>query len=178
MDNETNAFPVLASIRARRKRLGISQSEFSRLTGISQSMLTRIERGSVMPGYNKAVGIFERLTELEHKDQKVASDIMNRDLIILKGSDTVGKVMRLAKEHSISQFPVMDGANIVGSIRLVDIMGLSMDSRIGWRLNPPFAMINESTPSSIVRELLKHDREVLVMRKAKPIGIITVDDFL
>ena len=171
-------FPNLKSIRIRRKRLELSQMKFSKLVGISQSMLTKIENGIVIPSYKKAIDIFEKLDELENSTEKVAKDIMHKNVIKLKTTDTVENAVKLAKSHGISQFPIVDNGRFVGSIQTLDLIGLNYDMKIGWKINTPFPTVNENTPINIIREMLKHEQAIIVVNKGEIVGIITAEDFL
>lgn len=171
-------FPNINSIGIRRKRLNLSQNQLAKKVGISQSMLTKIERGLVIPSYGKAVDIFNELDALEHTDDKIATDMMKKDVTCLKSSDTVEKAAKLAKKYAISQFPVVDGDRIIGSIRTSDLLELPKDMKIGWKINTPFPTVNENAPITTIRELLKHEQAVLVVRKSDIIGIVTAEDLL
>lgn len=173
-----NSFPSLQSIRIRRKRLELGQMKFSKLVGISQSMLAKVESGVVIPSYQKAIDMFEKLDELEHSNEKTAGDIMHKNVIKLKPTDPVEKAARLAKSYGISQFPIVDDKRLLGSIQTLDLIGLDPDVKVGWKSNAPFPAVNESTPVSTVRELLKHERAVIVVNKGGLVGIITAEDFL
>jgi len=171
-------FPELQSIRIRRKKLNISQNEFAKSVGISQSMLTKIENGVVVPSYKKAADIFEKLEELEHRDEKTAKEIMKKNVIKLRTFDTVGKAAKYAKSYGVSQFPVVDKGKIIGSIETPDLIDMDLSTRIGFKFNPPFPTMNESTPVSIIREVLKYQRAIIVVKKGEIEGIITAEDLL
>jgi predicted transcriptional regulator len=173
-----NTFPALQSIGIRRKRLELSQAKFSKMAGLSQSMLNKIENGVVVPSYKIAIDIFEKLDELENSKEKTAMNIMHKNVVKLKPTDTVEKASRLAKSYSISQFPVVDDDRHVGSIQTIDLIELQHDMKIGAKLNTPFPTVNENTPVNIIREILKHDKAVIVVNKKGISGIITAEDFL
>jgi predicted transcriptional regulator len=165
-------------IQRRRKVLGLTQSQLAKQVGISQSLLTKIERGLVVPNYKTATEIFDFLESSENTGQKLAKDSMNAHVITLKASDTVQKAVSLVKKHAISQFPVVGGHKLVGSVASVDFIGRPRDSRIGEMLEEPFPTVNETTPLSIVKSILKSSRAVLVMNKGEIRGIITAEDLL
>lgn len=171
-------FPNLDAIGIRRRRLGATQSAFAKSVGISQSMLTKIERGKVMPSYGMAIKIFEKLQELEKGETKTAAEVMRKKVFELKNSDTVGTAATLAKRHSLSQFPVVSAGRIVGSISTTDLVGLDRGTKIGWKMQPPFPTVNEETPIGIVKELIKHEKAVVVARRGEIVGIITAEDLL
>lgn len=171
-------FPQLSSIGIRRKKAGMTQSAFAKAVGVSQSMLTKIERGKTVPSYKIAVEIFNKLEDIEHQDEKVAKEFMNSKVITLESTDSVGAAAKLAKQHSISQFPVISKGKIVGSTSTLDLIVMPKEARVGWSLKPPFPTVHEDTPLSVVRNLLTNGPAVVVVRKDQIIGMITAEDLL
>ena len=54
-------------IKVIRKNLDLTQEELSRLSGISQSLIARIEAGTVDPSFSKAERIFSALEKAKSK---------------------------------------------------------------------------------------------------------------
>ncbi|MDE1846255.1 MAG: helix-turn-helix domain-containing protein, partial [Candidatus Micrarchaeota archaeon] len=158
-------FPELSSIGIRRRKAGMTQSAFAKAVGISQSMLTKIERGKTVPSYKIAVEIFNKLEGIEHQGEKVAREFMNKKVIALDSADSVAEAARLAKQHSISQFPVVSKGKIVGSTSTLDLIVLPKEAKVGWSLKPPFPTVHEETPLSTIRSLLTTGPAVVVVRK-------------
>lgn len=171
-------FPNLSEIQRRRKILGLTQNQLAKQVGISQSLLTKIERGLVVPNYQTAIDIFGFLESGESRDQKLAKDAMHTHVIVLRPTDTVQKAVELVKRHSISQFPVVDRRRLVGSVASVDLIGKSKGSKISEIHEEPFPTVNETTPLSIVKSILKGSRAVVVLNKGEIKGIITAEDLL
>ena len=171
-------FPSLADVQRRRKILGLTQSQLAKQVGISQSLLTKIERGLVVPNYKTATEIFAFLESAENTNQKLAKDAMHSHVIALKPSDTVQKAVALVKKHAFSQFPVVEGHKLVGSIASVDLIGKQRSASVRDMLEEPFPAVNETTPLSVVKSILKSSRAVLVLNKGEIKGIITAEDLL
>ncbi len=171
-------FPNLRDIQRRRKILGLTQNQLAKRVGISQSLLTKIERGKVVPNYGIATEIFTVLEELENVDQKLAKDIMHKNVITLKPNDTVERAARLAKKYAISQFPVVEGHRQLGSVASSDLIWNSKSSKIRDIHKEPFPSVNETTPISVVKGILRSSRAVIVLNKGEITGIITADDLL
>ena len=57
--------PELTQIKAMRRRLAVSQKGLAFITGASQSLISRVEAGAVVPAYDKAKTIFDALERLE-----------------------------------------------------------------------------------------------------------------
>lgn len=171
-------FPELSLIKERRKRLGITQIKLAKIVGISQSMLAKIENGYVEPSYKVAVEIFKKLEELEHTNEKKASDVMNEKVVALKPNNTIEKASQLAKKYNFSQFPVVENGRQVGSIRTSDMMLVNKEDKVAQHMVEPFPTVSESTPVSLIREILKSNQAVIVVSKGKIVGIITSHDLI
>ena len=73
--------PPLSSIREAREGLGVSQALLSRVTGIGPSTISRIENGTLTPGYDTAATIFLALNHLA-ANRKALRDPTGEDDII------------------------------------------------------------------------------------------------
>lgn len=171
-------FPQLESVGIRRKKLGLTQSSFAKSIGLSQSMLTKIERGKTVPNYNIAVQIFSKLEQEENRGEISIKDVMKKTVIELKPSDSIQTAAKIAKKHGISQFPVTQNGKIVGSIRTSDLIGLPKEAKVGWKIEAPFPTVHENSPISVVKKLLAHNPAVIVVRKDQIIGLVTAEDLL
>ncbi|MDE1860929.1 MAG: CBS domain-containing protein [Candidatus Micrarchaeota archaeon] len=171
-------FPELSSISKRRKALGITQKRLASMAGISQSLLTKVERGVVVPNYGIARDIFFALSEYEHASEKKLSDVMRRKVIFLKINNTVSDAARLAKRHSVSQFPVIRQGNIIGGVTISMLIDRPKDATIGSLMNEPFPTLNSNTPLEIAKGLLKQYPAIIVMEKGMAGGIVTAEDIL
>ncbi|MCL5102237.1 MAG: CBS domain-containing protein [Candidatus Marsarchaeota archaeon] len=171
-------FPPLESIKVRRKRLGLTQQFVAKHTGISQSLLAKIEMGKVKPNYEIAKRIFENLDAMENSDSKKAVDVMNKKVIMLKPEDTVSKAVNLALRHGISQFPVEQNGSIIGTITTSDLLDAGKKDKIGKYISPAMPTVGKSMPASTIRIMLKNNAAVLVMDSGKVMGIITAEELL
>ena len=172
------SFPSLESISRRRKLLGKTQHAFAKLVGVSQSMIAKIESGKAEPSYKLATEIFEKLDELESSDTKKAEDVMSRDVVVLKGSDTVGYASSIVRDKAISQFPVLMDNGTIRSIRTNDMVGMEKDIKVGMLVKEGFPTVGPDTPLSIVIDLLRLNQAVIVMQEGKIAGIITAEDLI
>ncbi len=179
--------PSLSSIKERRKKLGWTQKELAEKSGVSQSAITKIEKGDMNPSYTLAVKIFKALDEGEREkyEGKKAKDLMNTDVIFLSSKDRVKKARELMKEHGISQIPVVDGDKVVGMITENDILegyekhGAGViDLLVEDVMGPPPIAVRKDTRMDAIVELLKQEQALLVVEDDKLEGIITRADIV
>ena len=60
----------IEKIQEIRKKLNLTQTELSKLAGVSQSLIAKLESGHIDPAYSKVKAIFEALDNQINKDQK------------------------------------------------------------------------------------------------------------
>lgn len=182
-----DTLPSLADIKKRRLKLSLTQTELARLSGVSQSLIAKIETKKIDPTYSKIKNVLYTLEELEHKEMLKAKDITSRDLISIKKEELVSKATQIMRKHNISQLPVLAGNVVVGSITERTILNRIISGEDGERLakrkveeimEDPFPIIGENSSLLVVSNLLKHNPAVLVRKKNEKLGIITKSDLL
>ncbi len=182
--------PELSDIIKRRKRLGLTQKELAKLSGVSQSLIAKIESGKVIPSYSKVKAIFDTLENLEEKVLKInikAGDIMSRKVIGVNVDCKVTEASRIMLKYGFSQLPVFDKGRVVGSISEKDIMnfvskGLKSEElsklSVSDIMDEPFPQVSIKTPIFVINYLLQVFNAVLVVDRGKLVGIITKADIL
>jgi predicted transcriptional regulator len=180
-------FPTLEDIAKRRRQLGLKQSELAKAAGVSQSLIAKLEAGTIDSSYNKVKNIFDVLERLELKTKIQAEKLLHHEVISVQKTVPLSEVVKIMKEHGISQMPVFEGKQSVGSISEKAIMhqilagqDLEEISRQPTEkiMEEAFPQINEEAPLSLISSLLQTYSAVLVSRRGEIIGIITKADLL
>src|SRR6185312_8419146 len=98
---------------------------------------------------------------------------------------TVRQALRLMSLHDVSQLPVMDGTNCVGSVSDWSLSAKSLDNTklldatVSEVMDAPFPIIELSQPVDAVAKLLsKSNPAVLVRSDGSVTGIVTRSDML
>ena len=98
---------------------------------------------------------------------------------------TVRQALKLMALHDVSQLPVMDGANCVGSVSDWSLSAKSLDntklldSTVSEVMDPPFPVVDVAQPVDNVAKLLsKSNPAVLVRSNGTVRGIVTRSDML
>jgi cystathionine beta-synthase len=98
---------------------------------------------------------------------------------------TVRQALRLMSLHDVSQLPVMDGANCVGSVSDWSLSAKSLDNTklldatVGEVMDAPFPVVDVQQPVDTVAKLLsKSNPAVLVRSNGTLQGIVTRSDML
>ncbi len=180
-------FPTLEDIAKKRRQLGLKQSELAKLAGVSQSLIAKLEAGTIDSSYTKVKTIFGVLERLEAKNRIQAEKILHTEVVTVQKKEPIAKVVQLMKEHGYSQIPVFNGKQSVGSVsektilrQILDGKDLAEISKLPTEkiMEEAFPQVSEDAPLSLISSLLQVYSGVLVSRKGVMAGIITKADLL
>jgi len=180
-------FPTIEDIAKRRRALGLKQSELAKQAGVSQSLIAKLEAGTIESSYTKVKTIFDVLERMEVKNKIQANRVLHNKVIGIQKEEPLSRVVRLMKDHGYSQLPVFDGKQPVGSISERTILrqileGKDLDQISGLSteeiMEEAFPQLSEEAPLSLISSLLQTYSAVLVSRKGEVVGIITKADLL
>jgi predicted transcriptional regulator len=178
--------PDLDDIHRLRKRFHITQTGLAERAGISQSLIARIETGSVDPRYSSVVKIFRALEDIRGSGIS-ACEIMTKNVVGVGIGDSLGKATNKMKKYNVSQMPVFDKTKPVGSISegvIIDQIsrGVNTNSisqkKVREFMEDPFPSVNSNTALSTVSVLLENSKAVLFVEGGKIKGIVTKADLL
>ncbi len=177
----------LDEISRLRKQLSLTQAELAKLSGVSQSLIAKLEAGKIEPSYSKAKALFETLQKLRRRNSKRVKDILSESVEGIDSDKTLQEVADLMIQKAISQVPVYENGKIVGSITEKTILKLLSESKspadafrkkISQVMEEPFPMVHEDTPLELVYPLFDFFQAVIITKRDKVQGIITKGDLL
>lgn len=170
-----------------RRRLNLTQQELAKLSGVSQSLIAKIESGKVDPSYSKLKALSDTLMKLQKRELKKAKDVMSKEIIGVEAEQTVADAAGLMRKYAISKLPVYKGGKVVGSISEKGIVALLSESRdpkkvfsakVENAMEEPFPTVSEETPVELLYSLLSFFPAVLVQRRSDVVGIVTKADLI
>jgi predicted transcriptional regulator len=179
--------PSLEDIHRRRKELGLTQTKLAALAGVSQSIIAKIEAGTVDPSYSVVKRILGALDGVATVPSRKVGEMMSRPVVSVSRTQFVREAVDLMKRRGYSQLPVFEGGRCVGSISEKTILdraakGEPLDSLLGRRvrdiMDSPFPVVNDDTPLDFVLGLLQGNYGVLVGKGESIVGILTKSDIL
>jgi predicted transcriptional regulator len=172
----------ISEIKKIRKKLGLTQFDLARKSGVSQSLIAKIEAGRIDPSFSNTQKIFKALDELTKEEEFLAKDIMQKKIISVKANDKVSVVIKLMKKHGFSQVPVEEKGKIVGivteKILLEKITEDFAKLKIKEVMEEAPPIISPDTRVEVISNLLKHFQIVLVAEKGNYKGLISKTDLL
>jgi cystathionine beta-synthase len=119
----------------------------------------------------------------------VGSVLSNKEgelrLVSVTTGSTVRQALRLMALHDVSQLPVMDGPNCVGSVSDWSLSAKSLDdtklldATLAEVMDPPFPVVESTQAADAIAKLLsKSNPAVLVRGNGSFVGIVTRSDML
>ncbi len=174
----------VSEIKALRKRNGLTQKQLANASGVSQSLIAKLESGLIDASYSKVSRILEALAGFGKEKEAKASEIASSRIISVSKSQKVSEAIAVMKRHGISQLPVKDKGSIIGLVSEADIIeGLHKGKDVSklkveelMQDAPP--TVPRETPLSAITELLRVSQIIIVADKGKPKGVITKADIL
>ena len=180
-------FPQINEVSKKRKLMDLTQTELAKLSGVSQSLIAKLESGKIEPSYTKVKAIFETLNKLEVKNKIKAHRINYNKVVSVQDNELVSQAVMLMKKYGYSQLPVLNRKQVVGSISEKTILNqilkgkfLDQISKLPIRevMGDSLPQVNEDAQLSLISSLLQVYPAVLITNKGNVIGIITKADFL
>jgi len=179
--------PTPEELRQYRLRVGKTQKELAAKAKVSQSLIARIEKGTIDPRVSTLRKILEALKSEESGERIVAKDIMRSPVIAVSPEDPIKKASKLMEEHNISQMPVVTKGVQVGSIseeRVIheltsgkDIRTLS-EMKVKDIMGGGFPIVGLGTDLDTLSRLVEFNPCVLTVNRDRIVGIITKSDVL
>ncbi|MDD3976717.1 CBS domain-containing protein [Methanomicrobium antiquum] len=177
--------PDSAEIREKRIELGLTQSEIAEKSGLSQSMIARIESGTVDP----RVSTIKKIVDvLNHEEISIitAGDMMHCPVISVLADETLAKTVSIMENFGISQIPVIENGVAIGCISESAIINAMDEGRIQKIqshivedfMEDGFPTIPKSTSMDTIIHLLHNHHAILVSEKGKVVGVITKHDLI
>jgi len=170
-----------------RTQLGYTQAALAKAAGVSQSIVAKIEAGTVDPTFDTLSAISMALRATTTKQSKKAADVMSSPVVGVQERDTIRSCARVMKNKGYSQLPVFRGEKMVGTItdsHIVTLLsaaqdpGKLLDDNVGKHVLPIFAVVGMDTPVEALFSLFRYLPAVLVETGDKVEGIITKIDLL
>jgi len=176
--------PSAEELRRMRIAAGLTQKELARIAGVSQSLIARIERGTVNPRMTTLRKILEALSKVS-KTNEVVEKIMTSPVISVQVDTPILHIIDIMDAKGISQVPVLDkNGKVVGMVyesTLLKILRTRKDLKKLIAIDiaePPPPQIPKETPIPLVETLLLTYPAVLVVDRDGVKGIITKIDLV
>lgn len=177
--------PTPGEIRDKRIKLGLTQTDVAMRSNLSQSMVARIEAGTVDPRVSTLKKIVGVLMDAE-RSMITAGDLMHCPVMCVNSEKTLSSTIEIMEKYDISQIPVIDNGIPVGCISESAIINAMEEGRIMKTRDHPvsdfmeegFPTVPPSTDIETIVHMLHSNHAVLVLDKGKVAGVITKHDLM
>ncbi|KAF1075238.1 XRE family transcriptional regulator [Methanogenium sp. MK-MG] len=175
--------PTPDEIREQRIKAGLTQSDVAERAGFSQSMIARIETGTVDPRASTLRRIVKILNE-SGTSRTSAGDIMTTPVISIAPEETIEHTVDVMEQYGISQVPVITHGVPIGCVSESAIIAAmengtiqrSMKNTVTDIMEEGFPTVAPSEKIDAIVHSLRNHHAVLVMNKGKVVGVITKHD--
>jgi predicted transcriptional regulator len=177
--------PSASELKNKRETLGLKQTDVARMAGISQSMIARIESGTVDPRLSTLRKVIDVLTDAE-RSKVTARNVMCRPVYSVLVSDPISRAVGIMEERGISQVPVLENGVPVGCISETAIV-TAMDRGplpretvllVKDYMESGFPTVPPDADLTTVVHILQNNHAVLVVDRGTIQGVITKHDLI
>ena len=179
--------PDISEIKNKRKKAEITQSELAKETGVSQSLIAKIEAGAVSPSYGNAKRLFDFFESIHEKSGAKAAELMTKRVIGISPEMTLKQAIRVMKKNALSQLPVIEEGknkgtvsekNLLEKMNNAEDINKAVEMPVSTIMSEAMPTVSEEIQLSTISALLQQSPGVIVAKNGKITGIITKSDLL
>jgi predicted transcriptional regulator len=172
---------LIRDMKYRREKLGWSQARLARESRVSQSLLNKMERGVIIPSYNK----IQRIDYALSREKKIPSSIIGEfmsPIVSVSIDDNVEKAASIMKQNNYSQLPVKRGKEYVGTVSSIGLVGAPYEEPIFGYVERPFRIVRYDVRLGVGRDMFRRERLIAVLVRRTDseeiAGIVTAHDLI
>ena len=181
-----SGLPTPEYIRMLRKRLGITQKELARRAGVSQSLIARIEKGTVDPRLSTLRKILNVLESAEPMGERVVN-VMRGPVVTVEPDTPLEEIARTMWEKGISQVPVVTRqGHVIGTVEEKDLVDAiikygshALRLKAKEIMDDPLPIVGVGERlENVVNLLMSGTPAVLVVKEGRLVGVVTKSDII
>jgi predicted transcriptional regulator len=158
----------------------------ARRSGVSQSLIAKIEAGLLDPSFTKLKAISDALERLDARPHLTAEGVMVRDVVAVFADQPVEQAVDHVARRGISQLPVLDDGTLVGTVTEARLLAFIAQTGGPDALRRPVRDVMTEALPQVPPEthieglvsLLEVFPAVLVAANGRVQGIVTKSDLL
>ena len=186
---KTKILELAREFKRRRQFLGLTQSKLASFSGVSQSIITKLERGVIDPTYSTVLKIEQALTDRESFSNRSAKDVMIKDVVSVSSRSKLSDALYLMRDNDYSQLLVRtstkQGDKLVGVLyekHILDAIAQKKDiakTSVSSFLSDMPLIVPLSYSVKDLGSIFQNNKVLCVLvadRKREVIGLITKSD--
>jgi len=182
LHGRTMEIPTGGYLRQWRKSLGLTQSLLAERSGLTQSVIAKVETGSVDPRASTLRKMVGALKREERPDQAhTVGDIMISEVTTLTRTDTVQSAIDKMVLGGISHLPVLgETGSVVGLVSESSLLkgGVGKESFVDEVMRADYSMVDIDISVEEARRLLGEEEVLLVNRRGVLVGLVSRIDMV
>lgn len=169
---------LVEDIKRKRKKLDLTQKELAKRTGVSQSLIAKLEQKKNIPNYRTIKKIYDFLEKKIDSSQQSAREIANPKIFSISPEKTRREAAELMSEKNLNAIPVKDKKNFLGVVKSSSLTLVSEETPVKEIMDYSFSIISDEIGKEVVEKLLKFNEIILVQKEGEVTGFITEKDIL
>lgn len=169
---------LVEDIKRKRKKLDLTQKELAKRTGVSQSLIAKLEQKKNIPNYRTIKKIYDFLEKKIDSSQQSAREIANPRIFSISPEKTRREAAELMSEKNLNAIPVKDKKNFLGVVKSSSLTLVSEETPVKEIMDYSFSIISDEIGKEVVEKLLKFNEIILVQKEGEVTGFITEKDIL
>lgn len=168
--------PTGGFLRQWRKSLGLTQAALAERSGLTQSVIAKVENEVVDPRVSTLRKMVRALTRMEEPNQvHTVGDIMVSDLTTLTRNETVQSAINKMVVGGISHLPVISEAGgVVGLVSEASLLrdSIGRESQVREAMEVDFKLVEADVSIGEGRRLLGERDVLLVSQNGVLVGLV------
>ncbi|MFT4311395.1 MAG: CBS domain-containing protein [Candidatus Woesearchaeota archaeon] len=166
-----------SDIKKLRKHSNMTQKELASLTGLSQSLIAKIENKLINPSYNTMMKIIDSLENIKKQNKSILG-LINKKIYFITRKGSVKEALDIMKRKGVSQLPILEDDMYFGVVSEKSfIQNFEKNKKIEEYVDYDPPVVSKNTSYEIIGYLLKENEIILIKDKQKIIGIISRQDW-
>lgn len=178
--------PEGSEIKALRLKAKLTQTELAKRAKVSQSLIARIETGSVDARLSTIRKILSAIEAAMFEEKAKAINFASKNLTKIRGDKIVKEASKIMSNRGISQMPVInDKGQTIGSIKEKTILNKLLEKgheilnlKVESIMEPKIPEMPISTSIDEAKKMLLEHDAILITDEEKIAGILTKIDII
>ena len=159
--------PDGTEIRALRLKARLTQTELAKRANVSQSLIARIETGSVDARLSTIKKILTAIEIALTEEEAVAVGYATKKITLINGDKTVNEAAKIMSEKGISQMPVINEKGLtIGSIRETTIINKLLQDGQSILNNQVESIMDPKIPEMPITTTIDEAKKMLLQHDA------------